>query len=139
MPAEFARTLSNGRAGFPALLEAIETHLESRDVPPGTAAQLMIALDEVISNALDHGGEDHIPTVEVALDIENGSVTVEISDDGIAFDPLAAPAPDTSLSVEDREIGGLGIHLVRELMDEVAYTHEAGRNRLRFSKTFPLA
>lgn len=139
MPAAFVRTLGDGRAGFPALLEAIEAHLEDGGVPPGPAAQVMIALDEVISNALDYGGETGAPTVDVAIGIDEGAVDVTISDDGKPFNPLAAPPPDTSLSIEDREIGGLGIHLVRELMDDVSYAREAGRNRLRFSKNFPLA
>jgi len=139
MSAEFVRILRDGRTGFPALIEAIEAHFEDNGVPPGPAAQVLIALDEVISNALDHGGETRAPIVEVAIDIHAGTISVAISDDGKAFDPLAAPPPDTSLSVEDRAIGGLGIHLVRELMDDVSYSRETGRNRLRFSKTFPLA
>jgi serine/threonine-protein kinase RsbW len=136
MSGEFARTLSDGRAGFPALLDAIEAHLTDSGVPLGTSAQLMIAFDEIISNALDHGSERHVPTVEVRFAVGDAGVTGEVSDDGTPFDPLATAAPDTSLSVEDRTIGGLGIHLVRKLMDELAYSHEAGKNRLRFSKTF---
>jgi serine/threonine-protein kinase RsbW len=136
MTGEFARTLSDGQAGFPALLAAIEAHLESQDVPPGPSAQLMIAFDEIISNVLNHGGDGEAPTVEISLAISGGSARAEVADDGKPFDPLAAPPPDTSLSVEDREIGGLGIHLVRELMDDVTYAHEKGRNRLRFSKIY---
>lgn len=139
MPAEFVRILHDGRAGFPALLEAIEVHLEERGVPAAPAAQVMIALDEVISNALDHGSETGSPSVEVALAVQGGAVEVDVSDNGKPFDPLAAPPPDTSLSIEERAIGGLGIHLVRQLMDHVAYSRDAGRNRLRFSKNFTLA
>lgn len=139
MSAEFVRTLRDGRSGFPGLLEAIEAHFEDREVPPGPAAQLMIALDEVISNALDHGSETASPIVEIALDVHESRVDATVIDDGKAFDPLAAPPPDTSLSVDDRAIGGLGIHLVRELMDDISYSREGGRNHLRFSKTFPLA
>jgi serine/threonine-protein kinase RsbW len=138
MTGEFARTLSDGKAGFPNLLEAIEAHLEDREVPPGAAAQLMIAFDEIISNVLNHGADGRAPTVEVRLAIGGGRVQAEVSDDGKPFDPLAAPPPDTSLPVDERPIGGLGVHLVRELMDDVAYAHEKGRNRLRFSKIFPI-
>lgn len=138
MGAEFARTLRDGRAGFPGLLEAAEAHLEDSGVPPGAAAQLMIALDEVISNALSHGGNGAPPVVGVRVDVAAGTVTVEVSDDGGAFDPLSVPPPDTTLSVEDRPIGGLGIHFLRELMSEVSYRRENRRNCLRFSKTYPL-
>jgi serine/threonine-protein kinase RsbW len=124
------------------LLDAIEAHLEQNEVPPVASAQLMIAFDEIISNVLKHGGGSHIPTVDVLLDItedgEGGSVTAEVVDDGKPFDPLSMPEPDISLSVEDRQIGGLGIHLVRKLMSEVAYVYEEGRNRLRFSKIYTL-
>jgi serine/threonine-protein kinase RsbW len=139
MTAEFARTLVDGRAGFPGLLEAIEAHLESHAVPPGVAAQLMVALDEIVSNVLDHGGDDGGVLVDVRMKIGSGQVKAEVADNGRPFDPLSTPAPDTSLSLEDRAIGGLGIHLLRELLDDVSYLREGGRNRLRFSKTFPLA
>lgn len=135
MTAEFARTLSDGKAGFPELLEDIEATLEQSGVPPAATAQLMIAFDEIVSNVLDHGDA---PTVEVRIKIDDGSVSAEVTDDGKPFDPLAAPRPDTTLPVEERPIGGLGIHLVRELMDEVLYQRDQGRNRLRFSKTCPL-
>ena len=94
MDADFSHTLSGGRTGLPALLEALESHLS-----------------------------------------EAGRVTVDVVDDGIPFDPTAAAAPDTSLEVEDRDVGGLGVHLVRKLMDEVAYRRDGDRNRLRFSKS----
>lgn len=138
MKGEFARTLSDGRAGFPELLDAIEAHLGAHEVPPGPAAQFMIAFDEVISNVLNHGGDGRTPAVDVALQVAAGRVEAEVADDGQPFDPLAAPPPDTSLSVEDRPIGGLGIHLVRQLMDDVAYSREAGKNRLRFYKIYSL-
>jgi serine/threonine-protein kinase RsbW len=98
-------------------------------------AQLMIAFDEIISNGINHGGEGRSPTIEIRLVVEDEGVSGEVADDGKPFDPLAAPKPDTTLPVEQRPIGGLGIHLVRELMDDVSYLRDGGRNRLRFSKT----
>jgi len=65
-------------------------------------------------------------TVEVAR--SGDRVTVTLTDDGSPFDPLAAPLPDTALSVEERRIGGLGIHLVRQMMDEVSYQRRGERN-----------
>jgi serine/threonine-protein kinase RsbW len=138
MKAEFSRRLTDGRAGFPSLLEAVEDWLDGHGVPPGAAAPLMIACDEIISNVLSHGGKSRVPAIDVALTLADGAVGVEISDDGTPFDPLSAPPPDTTLPVEDRPIGGLGVHLVRELMDEVSYRREGGWNRLRFSKNCSL-
>lgn len=134
----FERILTEGQAGFAGFLEAIEAYLEAQAVPSATAAQMMIVFDEVISNVFSHGRHDREPTVSVRIDVIEDSIKAEISDDGNAFDPLSRPEPDTISSVEDRELGGLGIHIVRKLMDEVVYSRADGRNRLRFFKVFPL-
>lgn len=138
MEASFARTLADGDAGFPALADAIELFLDQAGVPAAITAKLMLVFDEVVSNALTHGKAGGTPTIEIAMTVADGTVWAEVIDDGKAFDPLTAPPPDTTLSAQDRPIGGLGILLVRKLMDEVAYGHEAGCNRLRFSKHFPI-
>jgi anti-sigma regulatory factor (Ser/Thr protein kinase) len=62
------------------------------------------------------------------------SVAVEVEDDGRPFDPLQVPPPDLTLSLEQRPIGGLGIHLIRNLMDEVSYARRDGRNVLKMAK-----
>ena len=137
MESDFSRTLSDGKAGFPALLDAIEAHLADAGVPKTAIGPVLIAADEVVSNVLNHGGEGGAgPTVQVDLRVADGRVAVQIADDGAAFDPIAADAPDTTQSIEDRRIGGLGIHLVKTLMDSVAYDRADGRNLLRFSKGY---
>jgi serine/threonine-protein kinase RsbW len=133
MEPDFSHTLVGGRAGLSALLDNLEAGLAERRVPSATVSSVLMAADEVLSNILDHGGAS---SVEVAAEARDGRVTIQITDDGMAFDPLAATAPDTTLSVEEREIGGLGIHLVRKLMDEVGYERRGKYNRLRFSKSF---
>jgi len=135
MEPDFSHTLLDGRAGFPALLDALESHLLHAGVPMAVASSVMIAADEVVSNVLDYGDAG---SVQVTADVRDGRVTVQVIDDGAAFDPTAAAAPDTGLSVEERGIGGLGIHLVRKLMDEVAYARIGETNRLRFSKAYDL-
>lgn len=133
---EFACTLSNGRAGFQALMDDAEAFLERRDVPGTTTSQIMIALDEIITNILSHGVRDGEPVVQVELRVADGAVAGQIKDDGIAFDPLQNDEPDTSQSVEDRPIGGLGIHLVRKMMDGLHYDRRHRQNRLQFHKNF---
>lgn len=143
MTADFSRTLETrtldeDSAGFASVLEAIEAWLEGDGVPQALVARLMVAFDEVISNIQNHGGvQGRTPRIDVRIGVNGRSVEAEIRDDGIAFDPLALPRPDTSLSVEQRNIGGLGIHLVRELMDDVRYERCDGANLLRFSLNFP--
>jgi len=133
MEPDFSHTLRDGASGLSVLLDTLEEELANRGVPMAAVGSVLIAADEVISNALSHGGG---PSVEVAGKVEGGQVTIRIIDDGVAFDPLAAAAPDTKLELEDREIGGLGIHLVRKMMDHVAYERRGKHNRLLFSKSF---
>ncbi|MBI1200391.1 MAG: ATP-binding protein [Phenylobacterium sp.] len=136
MDSDFSRTL-NARSDFPAALDALESHLADRGAPQAAVSAVMVAADEVISNILNHGGDaESPPRVEIDVRVGPGEVAMEIVDDGLAFNPIDAPAPDTALSVEDRAIGGLGIHLVRELMDSVRYERADGRNRLWFVKTY---
>jgi serine/threonine-protein kinase RsbW len=94
---------------------------------------LNVALDEILNNIISYGYEDarhHEILVRVALG--RGNVEAIVEDDGKPFDPLAAPAPD--LTGKDRKPGGVGLHFVRNLMDEVTYTRRDGTNHLRLMK-----
>lgn len=136
MDSVFSRTLK-ARTDFPAALDALESHLLDGGAPQAAVSAIMVAADEVISNILNHGGDaESPPRVEVDVRVGAGEVAMEIVDDGAAFNPIDAPPPDTTLSVEDRAIGGLGIHLVRRLMDSVRYERADGQNRLRFVKSY---
>jgi len=102
---------------------------EAHSLPAGVRRSVNVALDDLLTNALSHGRTGRDPclvTVEVELDHER--VTVTLTDDGPPFDPLGQAAPDTKLSVEERPIGGLGIHLVGQLMDQVNYQRREGHN-----------
>ena len=102
---------------------------EAHAMPEAVRRSISVALDELIANALSHGRAGRDPcsvTVEVELDQER--VTLILTDDGPSFDPFAREAPDTTLSVEERPIGGLGIHLVAQLMDKVTYQRREGHN-----------
>jgi serine/threonine-protein kinase RsbW len=82
-----------------------------------------------------HGSQPgSAPLVEVSLLRAPGSVTMTVEDDGPEFDPLSLPPPDVAASLAAREVGGLGVFLVRKLMDTVSYARIAGRNQLRMSK-----
>ncbi len=102
---------------------------EAHALPVEVRRSLNVAIDDLLANALSHGqtgGDRCSVTVEVALDDER--VTVILTDDGPPFDPFGQSAPDTTLSVEERPIGGLGIHLVGQLMDQVNYQRREGHN-----------
>lgn len=101
--------------------------------PPDLIFKVNLVLDELSVNIVNYGGE--ASEIEVSLAADADEVRVEISDDGRPFDPLNdAMEPDLDAPLEDRAIGGLGIHLVREMMDELHYSREDGKNRLAMVK-----
>ena len=115
--------------GVGELTAAFAEFAEAHALPADVRRSINISLDELLANALSHGRRGRDPcavTVEVQLDREG--VTVIFTDDGPPFDPFARETPDTTLSVEERPLGGLGIHLVKQLMDQVSYERRAGQN-----------
>jgi anti-sigma regulatory factor (Ser/Thr protein kinase) len=98
-------------------------------------SDMQVALDEVLSNTLRNGFGDEQPhRVEVTLSIDARAITAEIEDDCAPFDPLSVPPPDLRGALHERQVGGLGIHFVRRLMNEVSYARVHGRNRLVLRK-----
>ena len=108
---------------------AFDKFAQEHAVPADVRRSVNVALDELLTNALSHGQKGRDPcsvTVDVELDKER--VTIIVTDNGTPFDPFGRDAPDTALPVEERPIGGLGIHLVRELMDQVSYERRDDNN-----------
>lgn len=106
---------------------------EQDDWPPDLIFKVNLVLDELSVNIVNYGGE--ASEIEVSLASDDVEVRVEISDDGRPFDPLNdAIEPDIDAPLQDRAIGGLGIHLVREMMDELHYCRKDGKNRLAMVK-----
>jgi serine/threonine-protein kinase RsbW len=98
-------------------------------VPAQVRRSLNVALDELLANTVTHGLAGRAGgAVTMAVDLDGDRLTVTLRDNGAPFDPFARDAPDTTLSVEDRPIGGLGIHLVRQLVDQVSYRRDGDHN-----------
>jgi anti-sigma regulatory factor (Ser/Thr protein kinase) len=99
-----------------------------------------LSLDEVMANVVGHAleGRGEAATVDLELRLDVGVeppvCEMMVVDDGPEFDPLSVPEPDRALGVEERPIGGLGMALVRRLMDEVQYERRDGKNRLRLQR-----
>ena len=93
-----------------------------------------LALEELLSNVIRHGyGDGARHEISVRLRAEPGGVELELVDDGREFDPSSAPEVDLAAPLEDRSVGGLGIHLVRRMARDIRYERTDGRNRLRVS------
>ena len=116
---------------MPRAISYVEGVLEAAGVPMRTAAKLNIAVDEIYANIIMYSGASQ---AHILCRAEDGQVTLSFSDDGIPYDPLDAPEPDTALAAEEREIGGLGIFMVRKSMDQISYSRLEGRNVLTLTK-----
>ena len=95
------------------------------------ANAIHIVLDEVLSNSIRHGlagAASH--AIAVMLELSDGEVTIEVEDDGVAYDPTQAPAPVLAGTLDERKTGGLGLTFMRSLTDSIEYRRIDGRNRL---------
>ena len=112
------------------LAEAVEDFGGANDLPPGAVFKLNLCFDELITNAISYGFEAlDQAAISVVLTVSDGEVVAIIRDNGRPFDPFTeAPEADTTLRVEDRPVGGLGVLLVRESMDDFSYERRDGFN-----------
>lgn len=111
--------------------DAIEELGERERWPPDFLFRMNLVLEEMTLNVMTHGRAAGASELEVIVACDTDAVTIQIVDDGPRFDPLEdAPLPDPEAPLEDRPVGGLGVHLVRTMMDEITYRYEDGRNRL---------
>jgi sigma-B regulation protein RsbU (phosphoserine phosphatase) len=127
--------LHNDIQQIPQLAEFIETIADEINLDQGLAMSLNLALEEAVTNVILYAypkGSDG--RVDVEAIISKDKLKFIISDSGKEFDPTAAPEADVTLGVEDRPIGGLGIYLVRKIMDSVSYERTDGKNVLSMIK-----
>jgi serine/threonine-protein kinase RsbW len=122
-------SIGKGPGGVARVHDAFAEFADAHGLPAAVRRSVNVALDELLANTISYGlagREAGDVTVDVGLRPER--LTITLTDDGAPFDPFGRAAPDTGLSVEDGPVGGLGIHLVRQLMDEVSYQRRADRN-----------
>ena len=110
------------------VLAFIEQGLEAADCPVKAQTQICVAAEEIFVNIAHYAYTPETGSAVIRLAVEDGTAEIEFRDRGIPFDPLAKPDPDVTLSAKDRQIGGLGIYMVKKSMDEVAYRREDGEN-----------
>ena len=136
-PDEFERSVPAAVDELSALLDAFQGWLEERGVPRVPRDDLVLALDEAFSNAVVHGYAGSPGEVTVSARAPRAGGELPVADSAPAFDPFAgAPAPDLDAPVEERAIGGLGVFLIRELMDRAEYRREGDRNVLLMTRAW---
>ena len=114
----------------------VNEQLEAFDCPMKVQIQIDIAIDELFGNIAQYAYNPEIgqATVRVEVIEEPLSVVITFIDNGVPYDPLSKTDPDTTLSAEERDIGGLGIYMVKKSMDEITYEYKDGHNILRIKK-----
>lgn len=128
-------TLHNDISEVPQLNDFIEAVAERLGIEPSTALQLQLAVEEAVVNVMDYAyPPDSVGEVSVTTTSDGQCLKIVITDSGIPFDPTEQEKADISLSAEERQIGGLGILLVNEIMDTVSYERKDGKNVLTLTK-----
>lgn len=124
--------LPDDRTRLRELDAAIVEALSAGGVAFDVIADVLLIAEEVVCNAIDHGFSEH-RSHEIVVTVAQlpEQVAIEFRDDGVAYNPLDRPPPDLEAEIDERPIGGLGVHLVRELADEVTYQRDATHNVLR--------
>jgi serine/threonine-protein kinase RsbW len=125
-------TLSAEHAELTRLQAFADAFAHECDLPDDERSRMLVILEELFINAVTHGYGPHSTggSITVALGRRTSGLRISFVDDGPPFDPLAFGAPDLDAAGEERRIGGLGIHIVRSLVDEAHYRREGGRNHL---------
>ena len=121
--------LDNDRAEMARVAAAVEKLVAEAELGPHLGYAVELAVDELVTNVVCHGyPEGTSGRIEVVLAVGADGVTLTVADDGYPYDPLQAPDPPLTGPLETRRLGGLGVHLVRALMDEVRYRRDGDRN-----------
>lgn len=113
------------------LTAAIDAVLETNTVAGDIRGDVRLIAEEIVANAIEYGGTDAQTDITVDIEKDTDQLSIVFRDSGQAFDPLSVEAPELDADIEDRAIGGLGLHLVRELAESLSYSRENACNVLR--------
>ena len=127
--------LANWLAEIPRSAELVEAFCARQGVGASAIFAINVSLEELLANTMSYGyADDGDHEIVVQVWREDGDVVIDIADDARGFDPTGVAPPDLDAPLEERPIGGLGIHLVRGMMDRMEYRHDGQRNRVRLRK-----
>lgn len=128
-------TIRNRREEFPRVVSAVDRLADEHRLAAEVVGDIQVALDEVLTNIVDYGYTDEAEhEIRVCLNVLGGVFEATVEDDGVPFNPLEIAAPDTSATLRERRIGGVGLHFLKSLMSEIRYDRIGNRNRLVLRK-----
>lgn len=133
-------TIKNDLNEIARVTESFNAFAAEQDVPDSTRRQMNLVFDELLNNVISYAyQDDEEHEIGVVVELSSDRLAVTITDDGIPFNPFQGSPPDTGLSIEERQIGGLGIHLVQNVMDEVSYKRRTDKNVVILAKHLRLS
>jgi anti-sigma regulatory factor (Ser/Thr protein kinase) len=114
----------------------IEKLADNWKLTPAIAMNINLVIEEAFSNIVFYAYTDKDKhEINISVSLNNKRLTIEITDDGIPFNPLSQQPPDTTLPADERPVGGLGIYLISQIMDEMHYARKKNRNILTLNKS----
>ena len=128
-------TIEAKTENLPEVLAFIDGELEAAGCAMKTQMQIDIAVEEIFVNIANYAYAPGSGSAVIGIDVRDGRAEITFADSGIPYDPLSKSDPDVTLSADDREIGGLGVFMVKKTMDELKYQYLDGQNRLTMFKT----
>ena len=131
-------TVEAVKENIPTVTDFVNAQLEEHSCPMKICMQIDIAIDEIMSNIARYAYDGKTGKAAVRVEIKEQPLSVVITfiDSGVPYDPLKAEEPDTTLSADERQFGGLGIYMVKKSMDGVEYEYKDGQNILIITKNF---
>jgi serine/threonine-protein kinase RsbW len=126
----FEKTIGSDNAEIPAVLALLEAAMHAHGFRTDDILDTQLAVEEVITNTIVHGYKKAGGKITLSCQINPSNLEVRIKDSAPRFDPLSIPNPKLDGAIEERKIGGLGVYLVRQVMDNVSYHYENGKNIL---------
>ena len=127
--------LRNTLEDLPVLERALASFASDRGLTRDDLNRLNLVLEELMINVISYAYDDQDEhQIVVRLGLENDELVIEVEDDGRPFNPLEVPPPDLDRPLIERQVGGLGLHLVRNFVDEIHYRRIEGKNVLSLSK-----
>lgn len=121
-------------ANLPRLMDFVNHEAQAAGLSPQDLYRVELAAEEVLTNIIKYAYPQGAGLVEVACGWSEGSFRMQFRDQGVPFDPLAADHPTVEAALNERQVGGLGIHLVRQIMDQVTYQRQGDDNLLILAK-----
>ena len=128
-------SLGNDLRELEVAADRVDAFCAEHGLSPSIAFAVNVSVDELLTNTISYGyddGETH--RIEMTVRLEGSVLVVRLADDAKPYDPTTAPHPDIDAPIEERPIGGLGVHFVRVLMDEFRYRRSEGRNIVTLTK-----